>query len=215
MLAVVTGGTGSLGRAVTAKLAEDGFDIRVSAISEKDRDGYPGPGSADIVDLRDLTGTRGWIGGLGRVHGAVLCAGGFAMRSLAKLEAGDLDAMVDINLRTAANTLAALAPVLEDGAGVVIIGAQSWPGGQSIGAYAASKAGAISLAKTASVEWKSRRIRVNAVLPDIMDTPANRASMPDADFGRWAKVEEVAAVCAWLLSPASGIVSGNTISVGR
>jgi NAD(P)-dependent dehydrogenase (short-subunit alcohol dehydrogenase family) len=215
MLAVVTGGTGSLGRAVTAKLAEDGFDIRVSAISDADAGRYGGPGAADVVDLRDLAGTRAWIGGLGPIGGAVLCAGGFAMRTLAKLEPGDLDAMLDINLRTAANTLAALAPVLEDGAGVVIIGAQTWRGGPSIGAYAASKAGAISLAKTASVEWKSRRIRVNAVLPDIMDTPANRASMPDADFGKWAKVEEVAAVCAWLLSPASGIASGNTISVGR
>ena len=72
----------------------------------------------------------------------------------------------------------------------------------------------MSLAQSAALEWKPRRVRVNAVLPDIMDMPANRRAMPMADVNHWAQPEDVAKAIVWLCSPAAKVVSGNAIKVG-
>jgi 3-oxoacyl-[acyl-carrier protein] reductase len=72
--------------------------------------------------------------------------------------------------------------------------------------YAASKAAVISFARSAALEWKEARVRVNAVLPDTIDTPANRRAMPNADYSRWATPEEIAEVIVWLCSPGASLV---------
>jgi NAD(P)-dependent dehydrogenase (short-subunit alcohol dehydrogenase family) len=73
----------------------------------------------------------------------------------------------------------------------------------------------VSLAKSAAEEWKPRAIRVNVILPDIIDTPANRRSMPKADFDKWQKPAEIAEVIAFLLSEKATNVSGNALALGR
>jgi NAD(P)-dependent dehydrogenase (short-subunit alcohol dehydrogenase family) len=137
------------------------------------------------------------------------------MASLATLRASDIDDMMGKNFKTAAHALAALVPKLRTGSGVVVVGSQSYEGAPKMAPYAASKAAVVSLARSAAAELKEAGVKVNAVLPDTIDTPANRKSMPNADFSRWAKPEELAAVITWLCSPAANVVSGNAIRVGR
>jgi NAD(P)-dependent dehydrogenase (short-subunit alcohol dehydrogenase family) len=104
---------------------------------------------------------------------------------------------------------------MQRGAAAVVVGSQAYEGAAGMAAYAASKAAAVSLARSAALEWKAAGVRVNAVLPDTIDTPANRRAMPDADFDRWATPDELAEVVVWLCSPSARIVSGNALKVGR
>jgi NAD(P)-dependent dehydrogenase (short-subunit alcohol dehydrogenase family) len=120
-----------------------------------------------------------------------------------------------VNFKTAIHALSAFTPKLGQGSAVVLVGSQAYEGAARMAPYAASKAAVVSLTRSAAAELKSAGVRVNAVLPDTMDTPANRRAMPDADFSRWAKPEEVAAVILWLCSAEARVVSGNAIRVGR
>jgi NAD(P)-dependent dehydrogenase (short-subunit alcohol dehydrogenase family) len=137
------------------------------------------------------------------------------MAELAALTEPDLDRMLTLNLKTAAYTLAAFGPKMRAGAAAVVVGSQAYEGAAGMTPYAASKAAVVSLAHGAALEWKGALVRVNAVLPDTIDTPANRRAMPGADFSRWAAPDEIADVVAWLCSPAASVVSGNAIRVGR
>jgi NAD(P)-dependent dehydrogenase (short-subunit alcohol dehydrogenase family) len=212
-VAAITGGTGALGHGVAGALAAAGHDVVVT--TEHDPSSWTGPGRADVVDLRDLEATRAWARGLGTVSAAVLCAGGFAMKPLAESSAAELAAMIDVNLRTAAHALAALGPVMAPGSGVVVVGSATFEGHPGAAIYGASKAGVVSLARALAAEWKPRGVRVNAILPDMIDTPANRKAMPNADFDKWAKPAEIGAVVAWLCSDAARVVNGNVVKVGR
>jgi NAD(P)-dependent dehydrogenase (short-subunit alcohol dehydrogenase family) len=212
-VAVVTGATGALGSAVASAFAEQGYEVHRIGSREPKADG--GKGQLHAVDLLDLPATRELSRGFTAVDALVMCAGGFSMAALDSLNEGDIDGMLDVNFKTAAHALSAFVPKLAPGAGVVLVGSQSYEGAARMAPYAASKAAVVSLAKSAAAELKSAGVRVNAVLPDTIDTPANRRSMPDADFARWAKPEELAAVVTWLCSPAAAVVSGNAIRVGR
>ena len=210
MRVVVTGGAGALGRAMAERFAADHAEVHLTALPGEV---YEGPGRVHRVDLRDLAALRGLAAELGAIDAVVACAGGFAMQSLHALDAAALDRQIDLNLRTAANTLAAFGDHLDGGA-VVLIGARTYTGAAGVAAYAASKAAVVSLGRSAALEWRGR-VRVNTLLPDILDTNANRVAMPAADFRRWTSPEDVARVARWLVSEDAGIVTGNAIEVGR
>ena len=214
-LAVITGGLGALGHGVTARLENDGWRLALSAAHEKERAGYKGSGSVDVVDLTDFVQVQKWARGLDKMSALILLAGGFAIGNLGDMATEKFDQQFDINARTAFNALSAFAGKLDHGASVVLVGSQAYSGAKGMSVYAASKAAVVSLMKSASLELKPRGIRVNAILPDTIDTPANRASMPDAEFEKWQKPEEVAEVIAFLCSDAAKIVSGNAILLGR
>jgi len=212
-VALVTGGTGALGTAVARKFEESGYETHVTASHAPPE--WKGPGRAHAVDLADLDAVRSLASGFSEVHAIALCAGGFAMAKIAELTKKDLESMMGANFGTAANTIAAFGPKMPVGSAAVVVGSQSYEGAAGMAAYAASKAALISFARSAALEWKGREVRVNAVLPDTIDTPANRRAMPTADFDRWAKPEEIADVVAWLCSPAARVVTGNALYVGR
>ena len=213
-VAVVTGGTGALGEAVARRLAAAAYDVHVTASREPEPRGYVGAGRAHVVNLLDLGAVRELAQKFEGVHALVLTAGGFAEARLEALKSRDLDAMLDVNFKTAANALAAFAEKLVRGASVVLVGSQSYAGAAGMASYAASKAAVVSFMQSAALEWKPRRVRVNAVLPDTLDTPANRRAMPMADVNHWARPEDVAEAILWLCSPAASVVSGNAIKVG-
>src|SRR5688572_6998334 len=200
-VAVVTGGIGALGAAVAHRLAAAEYDVHVTTSREPEPPGYAGPGRAHVVDLTRLDAVRAFAQEFEHVHALVLSAGGFAEGRLDALTSRDIDAMLDVNLKTAVYALTAFAEKLARGAGVVLVGSQSYAGAAGMAAYAASKAAVVSLMQSAALEWKPRRVRVNAVLPDIMDTPVNRRAMPMADVNHWARPEDVAEVIFWLCSP--------------
>jgi NAD(P)-dependent dehydrogenase (short-subunit alcohol dehydrogenase family) len=212
-IAVVTGGTGVLGAAVARRLAVADHDVHVTAPREPERPDAA-LGRVHVVDLVKLESVRAFAATFERVDALVLSAGGFAEARLDALTSRDVDAMLDVNFKTAVNALSAFSEKLARGAAVVLVGSQSYGGAAGMAPYAASKAAVVSLMQSAALEWKARRIRVNAVLPDIMDTPANRRAMPMADVNHWAHPEDVAEAIAWLCSPTAKVVSGNAIKVG-
>jgi NAD(P)-dependent dehydrogenase (short-subunit alcohol dehydrogenase family) len=212
-IAIVTGGTGALGTAVARKFEESGYEAHVTSSHAMPE--WKGPGRAHAVDLADFDAVRAFASGFSEVHALALCAGGFAMAKISEMKRSDAEKMMSANFYTAADTLALFAPKMRAGSAAVVVGSQSYEGAAGMAAYAASKAALISFARSAALEWKGAAVRVNAVLPDTIDTPANRRAMPDADFDRWAKPEEIADVVVWLCSPAARVVSGNALDVGR
>jgi NAD(P)-dependent dehydrogenase (short-subunit alcohol dehydrogenase family) len=213
-VAVVTGGKGVLGAAVARRFAAAAYDVHVTTSREPEPAGDAGPGRVHVVDLTELDAVRTFAQKFDDVHALVLSAGGFAEGRLDALTRRDVDAMLDVNFRTALHALAAFADKLARGAAAVLVGSQAYGGAAGMAAYAASKAAVVSLMQSAALEWKARGVRVNAVLPDIIDTPANRRAMPTADPSRWAKPEDIAETILWLCSPAASVVSGNAIKVG-
>ena len=216
--AVVTGGTGYLGQAVVRRFISEGFAVHLSAANAKELSRYEGPGNVTVADLADLESARKWASTIDSpVHAVALIAGGFAMKPLKEMAAADFDQMFDMNVRTAANSLSAMIPLMEraDGAAAVLVGSQSYEGAAGMALYAASKAAVVSLSRSAALELRKQKIRVNAILPNTIDTPANRSAMPDADFDKWAKPDEIADVISFLCSSSSVLVSGMAVRVGR
>ena len=125
------------------------------------------------------------------------------------------DRLYAMNLKTALVATRALLPLLKVGRGSIVnVGAAaSVKAAAGMGAYAASKAGVARLTEALAEELKNDLVRVNAVLPSIIDTPPNRADMPDAEFDRWVSPAQLSAVIAFLLSPAASAVTGALIPV--
>ena len=152
----------------------------------------------------------------GRLDALVNVAGGFRWE---KIESGSIDTwdlLYQMNVRTAVNaSQAALAHLLaREGGRIVNIGAMAAAkAGVGMGAYAASKAGVAKLTEALAEELKDRGVTVNAILPSIIDTPANRADMPDADFSRWVTSEEIAELVVFLLSDRARAITGAMIPI--
>jgi len=172
------------------------------------------------VDLSDMEATRRVMSVVtmhfGGIDVLVNVAGGFRWQTI---EGGSVEAWDDLytmNLRTAVVCCkAALPAMLERGAGrIVNIGAgAAAKAGAGMGAYTASKAGVQRLTESLSEETKDRGITVNAILPGTIDTPRNRADMPDADFTRWVAPASIAEVIVFLASDAASAITGAAIPV--
>lgn len=144
-------------------------------------------------------------------------AGGFAMAGVGETSAGDFRKMMDQNALTCFLCCReAIKRMREGGAGGRIVNVAARPAVVPVGgmvAYSASKAVVASITLSLSEEVAKEGIWVNAVVPSTMDTPANRKGMPKADFSKWAKVEEVAATIAFLVSPQNGVTRGGLVPV--
>lgn len=218
---VVTGGMGVLGQAVVRRLIADG--ARIAVLDRVP----PSNGSLDAsfvlgnIDLSDEAGCADAFArahaALGKLDSVINVAGGFAWE---KMEGGSLDTwdrMYHMNVRTAvASCRAALPYLLESGFGrIVNVGAlAAQKAGVGMGAYAAAKSGVARLTESLAEELKDRGITVNAVLPSIIDTPANRTDMPEADVSRWVAPDKLAGVIAFLLSDDASVVTGACLPVG-
>jgi NAD(P)-dependent dehydrogenase (short-subunit alcohol dehydrogenase family) len=214
-IAVVTGGTGALGAAVAGGFEAAGYEVHVTASRDADAKAWKGPGRAHAVDLSDVDAVRAFARGFSEVRALALCAGAFAMARLDDLASADLEKMMSANYRTAAFSLATFGSKMRPGAAAVVVGSQAFEGASGMAPYAAAKAAVVSLARSAALEWKDAGVRVNAVLPDTIDTPANRQAMPNSDCSRWATPGEIADVIVWLCSSGARDVSGNALKVGR
>ena len=216
---VVTGGTGALGRAVVTRLLEDGARPMVTWRNEKELRESP---FADTVrtqklDLADEAAVRQLYDGLGDVWASVHVAGAFAMAPAVDTSAADFRKMFDVKAMTCFLCCReAVRAMRRSGGGgrIVNVGARPAvvPTGGMI-AYSTSKAAVASITQSLAEEVKPDGILVNAVLPSTMDTPANRAAMPDADFSAWPKVEEVAEAICFLASPANALTTGALVPV--
>jgi 3-oxoacyl-[acyl-carrier protein] reductase len=216
---IVTGASGALGRVVAeAALARGarvaGLDYAASQI----------PATASRielggVDLSDATEAQKAIDAVaahfGRLDALINIAGGFAFEAVAEGDPKTWQHMYALNVLTALNASRAAIPHLAVSASarIVNIGAiGALQAGAGMGAYAASKAGVHRLTEALAAEWKGK-ITVNAVLPSIIDTSANRASMPKADFAKWVTPQELTEVILFLISDAASAVTGALLPV--
>jgi NAD(P)-dependent dehydrogenase (short-subunit alcohol dehydrogenase family) len=214
----VTGGFGILGRAVVKAIAESGMAAVAIDLAESDHvDGAAFEiGGIDGADPAAAeAAVRQIIERCGRLDALVNIAGAFRWESLADGEIETWDWLYRTNLRTAvAMSKAAAAYLPDDGGAIVNVGAAaSVKAGAGMGAYSASKSGVARLTEALAEEFKDRGVRVNAVLPSIIDTPGNRADMPDADFDRWVSPAALAKVVIFLISEDAVAVTGALIPV--
>lgn len=216
----VTGGLGVLGSAVVEALLQRGASVAVldRAEAEPQSDarrlllGGLDLAEPDVAE-RAFASVNDHFGGL---DGLVNVAGGFRWETI---ESGSLDSwdfLYRVNVRTAVSaSKAALPMLLQRGSGrIVNVGAAgAVKAGMGMGAYAASKAGVMRFTEALAEEVKDRGIRVNAVLPTIIDTPQNRKDMPDADASRWVSPAALAETILFLLGPSAAAINGALIPV--
>lgn len=219
---IVTGASGALGSGVVRALAASGR--RVIAV---DRDAERGKKAfADVPNCRvlgfDVASSAGWASALGdaEIAGAVLIAGTWkgGQRSFEPGADAIWSTVMSANLETARISLQALLPrlVAAKSGSIVAIGSRTatrpWEGAKAA-AYAASKAALVAFVQASAAEVVADGVRINAVLPSTIDTPANRSAMPQADASRWVTVESLSGVIGFLLSDAARDVSGAAIPV--
>jgi NAD(P)-dependent dehydrogenase (short-subunit alcohol dehydrogenase family) len=214
---VVLGATGGLGRAVTERFRNDGasvlaFDARVPAIGERQRDV-----SYVAVDALDETSVAEAFAQAPDVAAVVNLIGGYAPpQALAMLDIGVLRQQFEVNLVSAAIVTKYAMPVLaERGGGAIVhvssrVALEKW---ETAFSYSVSKLGVVRLVEAAAAEGREDGVRVNCILPSIIDTPANRAALPGARHERWPKPSELAAVLSFLVSEDATLISGAAIPV--
>ena len=208
---IVAGGFGVLGRAVREALEAQGHKVAVIDLAPVP-EGHQGPaqGGVDLIDeTRVASAFAALVQQLGGLDGVVNVAGGFLWETVAQGSLDSWDRMYGMNLRTTLiSSRAALAHLVKGGAIVNVGAAAATNVATGMAPYAASKAGVMALTESLAEELRGAGIRVNAVLPTIIDTPANRADMPDADTSAWVQPSAAAKVIAFLLSGDAACVTG-------
>ena len=213
---IVTGGFGALGRVVVAELTKRGHKVAAVDVAPAPAD-YPAALALGGVDLADENAVAAAyvtvVKQLGQLDGLVNIAGGFVWEPVEGGALSNWDKMFRMNLRTAAAASAAAIPYLiRHGGAIVNVGAAgALQPGMGMAPYAASKAGVRALTESLADELRGKKVRVNAVLPTIIDTPVNRASMPDADPTSWVSPAAAAKAIAFLLSDEASAVTGASL----
>src|SRR3954447_15170882 len=217
---IVTGGTGGLGAAVTHALLEDGWRVVVPWLVERELERVREHERLELVraDLTDPESAANVVATAGeRLRAPVTLVGGFAMGDrVHETPIDDFEAQLRLNLRpTYLMCAAAIPPMLAAGGGAIVCvssraAVQPFSGAAG---YITAKAAVLAFVDALDAEYRNDHIRSNAILPSVIDTPANRKSMPDADFDRWVKPEEIAEVIALLCSDRARVTSGARVPV--
>ncbi|HEX4842364.1 MAG TPA: SDR family NAD(P)-dependent oxidoreductase [Limnobacter sp.] len=217
---IVTGAAGALGQAVAAHLGQAGYRLLLVDLNQPEWDGDSDAVSIGNVDLTlaehaQEVVNQAWAY-FGQIDAVVNLAGGFAWETQIEGSLETWDRMYAMNVQTAVNMCQAVLPQFQAQQGGVIVNigaAAAGKAGVGMGAYAAAKSAVLRLTEALAAENKSLGVRVNAVLPSILDTPANRESMPDADPADWVSLEALAGVIAFLLSDLARDIHGAAIPV--
>jgi NAD(P)-dependent dehydrogenase (short-subunit alcohol dehydrogenase family) len=200
---VVTGGKGALGHALVALLEERGATVRIADLPE--------------IDLLDEAAVTAFYAERPPLWASIQVAGGFAISPLTGTTLAAYRAMLDINVTTCFLACREAVRAIRKGGGggrIVNIAARAAleaPGGMAT--YVTAKAAVVALTRAIAAETLHDGILVNAVAPSIIDTPRNRADIPNADFAKWPKPQEVAEAIAWLASPRNTLTSGTVMPV--
>lgn len=223
---VVAGGTGALGRALVARLAEDGDRVAIPYRGRARFDAVrAGLARAESVwgqeaEVDTVAGAAAFMkeaaAVLGGIDGVAVVAGAYAGSGpLGDAPEDEWPSMMQSNLETAHAVCRAAIPHLAagtDGSVVTVVTRLVEGGGKGAAAYVVSKAGVAALTRVLALEYRGR-IRFNCVAPGTIDTPDNRKAMPGADRSGWTPPDSIARVIAFLLSPASSAVTGAYVPV--
>jgi NAD(P)-dependent dehydrogenase (short-subunit alcohol dehydrogenase family) len=224
---LVAGGTGGLGRAVSLAFLEGGAQVVVTYRDQAEFDALKNSASntssleGHRVDVTNEAATSEFVGKVVALHGSIdvmvnaigAYAGGVALWELAPIV---LDQMLALNLRTGYALARAIVPVMlkqKSGAIVNVVAKAAFDHAAGASAYAASKAAALAMTDSLAGDLKGTGVRVNSILPSIIDTPANRKAMPSADFSTWPKPEDIAHVILFLCSDDAKVIHGAAVPV--
>lgn len=229
-VALITGGTGGLGQAVTGAFLERGYRVIVTARRATGaatlplQESFPGAGAMLALEPADLTDgeqvaslIERVIAAAGRIDCLINLAGAWTGgRPLWETPEAEWDQMLAVNLRSTMLCCRATLPHMvrqQYGRVVNVSSRTAVHPTAGAAAYAVSKAGVVTLTETLALEVRDHDINVNCVLPSVIDTPANRQSMPHADASRWVTPHHLAAIIAWLTSPDATPINGAAIPV--
>jgi len=225
---LVAGGTGGLGRAVSLAFLEEGARLVVTYRKQEELDTLKKLAAGNDSQLEgydvDVTNeaavsqlVEGIAGRHGRLDAMVNTVGGYAGGvKLWELDTKVFDQMLALNLRSGyALSRAAVRVMLKQGSGAIVNVAAKAAIDHGAGAssYAASKAAAVAMLDCLAEDLKGTGVRVNSVLPSIIDTEANRKAMPDADFTKWPKPEDIARVILFLCGDDAKVIHGAAVPV--
>ena len=226
-VALVAGGTGGLGRAVSLALLSEGAKVVVTYIIPEEFETLRASAGASAsleghhIDVTDEAQTRKLAEDIVAKHGRlellVNTIGGYAGGiKLWELDTKMFDHMYALNLRAGYALARAVVPTMlkqQRGAIVNVAAKAALDHAAGASAYASSKAAALALMDSLAEDLRGTGVRVNSILPSIIDTEANRKAMPSADFAKWPKPEEIANVILFLLSEEAKVVHGAAIPV--
>ncbi len=222
--ALVTGGTGGLGAAVVRRLLDDGWRVVVPWVEPRELERAPDHDDvalvqADLLDADSVAEAVATATGDGAppLRAVVNLVGGFATgEKVEAMPVEDFERMLTLNLRPTYLVAQAAIPHLRaaGGGSIVCVSARPalrpFPGAAG---YVTAKGAVLSLVGALDAEYRDEGIRTNAILPSVIDTPGNRAAMPDADTAKWVTPDEIAAVISFLVSDASAPTSGAHVPV--
>ena len=221
---LVAGGTGGLGHAVSLAFLEEGASVvvpyrREEEFAELRRDAGERASqlTGSVVDVLNETAIAKFVEETGRIDVLVNTVGGYIGGvELWKVSSADFDRMLSLNLRAGHLLARAIVPgMLQRGHGTVVnVSAKAaMDHGAGASAYAASKAAALAMMDSLAADTRGKGVRVNSVLPSIIDTKANREAMPGANFDAWPKPKDIAKVILFLASDQAKVVHGAAVTV--
>jgi len=216
---LVAGGTGALGAAVVKELVASGYPVAATWLVEEERERLEGVEGAELIraDLFDVSQAASAVAAISEIEAVVNLVGGYAQGPrLHETDPEEFDRLMRLNLRP--NILLARAAIprfLRRGGGAFVAvsarpALRPFPGAAP---YIVAKAAVLSFVQTLDAEYRQDGIRANAVLPSVIDTPANRAAQPGADYAKWVTPEAIARVIRFLISEDSAPMSGAAVPV--
>jgi NAD(P)-dependent dehydrogenase (short-subunit alcohol dehydrogenase family) len=216
---LVAGGTGALGAAVVKELVASGYPVAATWLVEEERERLQGVEGVELIraDLFDVSQAASAVAAISEIEAVVNLVGGYAQGPrLHETDPEEFDRLMRLNLRP--NVLLARAAIprfLRRGGGAFVAvsarpALRPFPGAAP---YIVSKAAVLSFVQTLDAEYRQDGIRANAVLPSVIDTPANRAAQPGADYAKWVTPEAIARVIRFLISEDSAPMSGAAVPV--
>ena len=218
MSVLVAGGTGYLGTAVVGELVASGYSVTATWVVEKERERLS---SQDVelvqADLFDVAATEAAVAATDDLEAVVNLVGGYSEGPrVHETDPDDFERLLRLNVRPAFLLARAAMPRLAERGGGAFVGVSAraalrpFPGAAG---YIAGKAALLAFIQALDAEYKHDGVRCNAILPSVIDTPANREAQPDADYAKWVKPEAIAKVVRFLVSGDSETTTGAAIPV--
>jgi NAD(P)-dependent dehydrogenase (short-subunit alcohol dehydrogenase family) len=216
---LVAGGTGALGSAVVKELVGSGYPVAATWVVESERERLEGLEGVELIraDLMDANEAASAVAAISEVAAVVNLVGGYAEAGrVHETEPDEFDRLMRLNLRPNVLLARAAMPRFVRRGGGAFVAVSARPALRPFAGaapYIVAKAAVLSFVQTLDVEYRADGVRANAVLPSVIDTPANRAAQPDADHSKWVPPEQIAKVIRFLISDDAAPTSGAAIPV--
>lgn len=216
---LVAGGTGALGTAVVKELVASGYPVGATWVVERERERLEGLEGVELIkaDLFDAGEAASAVAAISDVAAVVNLVGGYAEGGrVHETEPDEFDRLMRLNLTPNVMLARAAIPRFLRRGGGAFVAVSARPALRPFAGaapYIVAKAAVLSFIQTLDAEYRQDGVRANAILPSVIDTPANRESQPKADFEKWVKPEDIAKVVRFLISDESGPTSGAAVPV--